>query len=263
MPHGLLAELTIHTGDYAAAVAHARVALPVMQRIGASDDELQLRNLLLFCAIGEGRLAEAADELGRMEQVEDSVTPFGAAAFRLVGRAEMALASGDLKGGLALYRESTVRMQEIEFPGIPRTGTEPWAVLGDSMALSAHARYAAGSDVAAGEELYRVCRAGALRILTAENPHLDYPASGMVLFALGAWSLLRRTAPAQDALRLLALADRFAYNRMIPTMRWERIAPEAEAVAPGVLAELIAEYRDSPQPGLLAQARRAVERLPD
>jgi hypothetical protein len=243
-------------------VEHARPALPVMQRIGAGDDELQLRNLLLFCAIGDGRLAEAADELGRMEQVEDSVTPFGAAAFRLVGRAEMALASGDFETGLELYRESTARMQEIEFPGIPRTGTEPWAVLGDSMALSAHARYAASGEVAHGQELYRECRTGALRILTAENPHLDYPASGIVLFALGAWSLLQRTAPAPDALRLLALADRFAYNRMIPTMRWERIASAAEEAAPGLLAELLAEYRDVPQPGLLAQARRAVERLP-
>jgi hypothetical protein len=45
MPHGLLAELTMHIGDYAAAVERARTALPVMQRIGASDDELQLRAL--------------------------------------------------------------------------------------------------------------------------------------------------------------------------------------------------------------------------
>ena len=89
-----------------------------------------------------------------------------------------------------------------------------------------------------------------------------HPASGLVLFALGAWSLLRRVAPAEDALRLLALADRFAYNRMVPTMRWERITPAAEEAAPGLLARLQAEYRDCPQPDLLAQARLAVERLP-
>ena len=139
---------------------------------------------------------------------------------------------------------------------------EPWALFGEAMALSAHARYAAGDDVAHGEALFRVCRAGALRVMTPENPHLDYPASGLVLFALGAWSLLRRAAPAEDALRLLALADRFAYNRMIPTMRWERITPAAEEAAPGLLARLQAEYQDCPQPGLLTQARLAVERLP-
>jgi hypothetical protein len=262
MPHGLLAELSMHVGDYAAAVEHARTALPVMQRIGASDDELQLRMLLAFCAIGEGRLGDAADELGRMDQIAASATAFGGAVFRQVGRAELALASGDLGAGLEMYLESTVRMREIQLPGVTRTGMEPWVVFGEAMTLSALARHAAGDDVAHGEALFRVCRAGALRVMTPVNPHLDYPASGLVLFALGAWSLLRRAAPAEDALRLLALADRFAYNRMIPTMRWERITPAAEEAAPGLLARLQAEYRDCPQPGLLTQARLAVERLP-
>ena len=262
MPHGLLAELTMHVGDRAAAVEHALTALPVMQRIGASDDELQLRTLLVFCAIGEGRLADAADELARMDQVAESATAFGSATFRLVARAELALAAGDIGAGLEIYRECAVRMREIQLPGITRTGSEPWELVGDAMALSAHARYAAGDDVAHGEALFRVCRTGALRVITPENPHLDYPASGLVLFGLGAWSLLRRAAPAEDALRLLALADRFAYSRMVPTMRWERITPAAEEAAPGLLARLQAEYRDCPQPGLLAQARLAVERLP-
>ena len=262
MPHGLLAELTMHIGDYAAAVEHAMVALPVMQRIGASDDELQLRTLLVFCAIGEGRFADAADELGRMDQIAESATAFGAAAFRQVGRAELALASGDLGTGLEIYRERTDRMREIQLPGVTRTGMEPWALFGEAMELSAHARYAAGDDVAHGEALFRVCRTGTLRLMTTENPHLDYPASGLVLFALGAWSLLRRVAPAEDALRLLALANRFAYNRMVPSMRWERITPAAEEAAPGLLARLEAEYQDCPQPDLLTQARLAVERLP-
>ena len=261
MPHGLLAELTMHIGDHAAAVEHALTALPVMQRIGASDDELQLRTLLVFCAIGEGRLADAADELARMDQVAESATAFGSAAFRLVARAELALAAGDLSAGLEMYRECTVRMREIQLPGVTRTGSEPWELVGDAMALSAHARYAAGDDVAHGEALFRVCRTGALRVITSDNPHLDYPASGLVLFALGAWSLLRRAAPAEDALRLLALADRFAYSRMIPSTRWERITPAAEEAAPGLLARLQAEYRDCPQPDLLTQARLAVERL--
>ena len=71
-----------------------------------------------------------------------------------------------------------------------------------------------------------------------------------------------RAGSAEDALRLLALADRLAYSRMIPTMRWERIVPAAEEAAPGLLARLQAEYLHCPQPGLLKQARLAVERLP-
>jgi predicted ATPase len=262
LPHGLLADLTMHVGDSAAAVEHALTALPVMRRIGASDDELQLRTLLVFCAIGEGRFADAADELARMDQIVTGVMTFGSDAFRLVARAELALASGDLDGGLAMYRECTARVREIELPGITRTGMEPWTLFGDAMALSAHARFAAGDDVMYGEELFRVCRRGALRIMATENPHLDFPASGLVLFALGAWGLLRRAAPAEDALRLLALANRFAYDRKVPTMRWERITPAAEEAAPGLLARLQAEYRDGPQPDLLTQARLAVQRLP-
>jgi predicted ATPase len=262
MPHGLLADLTMHVGDHTAAVEHARIALPVMQRIGASDDELQLRTLLVFCAIGDGRLADAADELGRMDQIVDSSMAFGAAAFRLVCRAELALASGDPGAGLELYRECTARMQEIQLPGVTRTGMEPWTLFGASMALTAHARFAAGDDVTHGEMLFHASRKGALQILSAENPHLDYPAAGLVLFALGAWSLLRRAAPPEDALRLIALADRFAYDRKVPTMRWERITLAAEEAAPGLLARLLAEYQDCPQPGLLTQARLALERLP-
>jgi hypothetical protein len=262
MPHGMLAELTMHIGDHAAAVEHALTALPVMRRIGASDDELQLRTLLVFCAIGEGRLADAADELGRVDQIDSSTAEFGWVVFRQAGRAELALASGDLGAGLATYRECAARMREIQLPGFTRTGVEPWVLSGAAMALSAHARYAAGEEVAPGEALFRACRAGALRVMVSENPHLDYPAAGLVLFALGAWGLLRRAAPAEDALRLLALADRFAYNRTMPTMRWERITPAAEEAAPGLLARLQAEYRECPQPGLLAQARLAVGRLP-
>ncbi len=254
MPHGLLAELRMHTGDSAAAVEHARTALPVMRRLGAGDDELQLRNLLVFCAIGEGRLADAADELGRMDQIAESATAFGSAVFRQICRAELLLASGDFRAGLEMYREGAARMREIQLPGVTHTGMEPWVLFGEAMALNAHARYAAGDDVAHGEALFRVCRTGTLRVMTPENPRLDYPASGLLLFALGAWSLLRQAGPAEDALRLLALARRFAYNRMVPTMRWERIIAPAQEAAPGLLARLRAEYRDTPPPpGLLAR----------
>jgi predicted ATPase len=262
MPHSQLAQLAMDVGDGAAAAEHARIALPVMRRIGASDDELQLRTLLAFCAISDGRLADAADELGQMDQVPTSATSFGAAALRQVGRAELALAAGDLGTGLELYLEGATRMREIRLPGLTPTGMEPWALVGEAMALSAHARYAAGDDVARGEALFRDCRAGALRVLAQENPRLDYPAAGLVLFALGSWGLLRRAGPAEDALRLLALADRFAYSRMVPTTQWERISQAAEQAAPGLLGRLQAEYRDCRQPGLLKQARLAVERLP-
>ncbi len=48
---------------------------------------------------------------------------------------------------------------------------------------------------------------------------------------------------------------------MIPTMAWERIAPHAEARAPGRIAALREELGDRRPPELLDQARGLVERL--
>jgi hypothetical protein len=253
----------MHLGDRGTAVEHARAALPVMGRIGASDDEIQLRALIVLCAIADGRFADAADELDRADGVDPGTTTFGAPIFLRICRAELALAHGDIGPGLRLHRECAGQMRELGFPGMAGTGAEPWTLFGSAMALCAHAHHAAGGDVGHGRALFRDCRVGAVKTFSVVNGRLDYPAVGMVLFALGAWSLLREEAtPSEDALRLLALADRFAYNRMIPTMGWELITPRAEEAAPGLLAELQAEYRDSRAPDLLAEARRAVERLP-
>jgi predicted ATPase/DNA-binding SARP family transcriptional activator len=262
MPRTVLAQMTLQMGDNAAAVAYAKAALPVMQRLGASDDEMQLRALLVLCSIAVGRLEDAAEELERIEAIDESAAPFGASYFRYICRAEMLIASGDPDGGLRLYRECEARVRDFEFPGIARTGTEPWALFGDALALSAHAWHAAaGADVAHGRTLFDECREGTLKVLFPGNSRLDYPAGGLLLYALGAWGLLRRAVPPRDALRLLALADRFAYNRMIPTMLWERIAPLAEQALPGALAEFEARYAAHRPPDLLAEARRAVERL--
>jgi hypothetical protein len=188
---------------------------------------------------------------------------FGAFGLREIGRAELALASGDVPTGLRIYRESADHARKVTLPGLVLTGTEPWALYGDAMALCAHAYYAEGADEAYGQAMARTCRSGTLRVLGAEQAGLDYPASGLVLFGLGAWTLLRTSGHEQDALRLLVLADRFAYNRLIPTMHWERIAPLlAERAEPGLLATVQAEYDGNRPSDLLAEVRRAVERLP-
>lgn len=44
-------------------------------------------------------------------------------------------------------------------------------------------------------------------------------------------------------------------------MSWQRIVGPAEAAAPGLLAELEAQYRERPLPGLQLEARQAIERL--
>jgi hypothetical protein len=277
MPRIMLAELTMRVGDRAAAVEHARAALPVMRRLGASDDEGQLRSLLALCAIADGRLADAEDEVSRIESMSELTGGFGGGAIRLVCRAELSLASGDHAVGLRIHREAAAQMRALRLPGVDLTGLEPWVLFGDSVALSAHARYATGDDEADGRALFLACRERAVRLFAAPGPQLDYPAAGQLLFALGAWTLLRRPVsggpvpdgpvsggpvPAEVGLRLLALADRFGCNRTMPTMMWEHIAPAAEEAAPGRIGEFLAEYRDRQPPDLLTEACRLAEQLP-
>ena len=261
--HTSLADLTVNLGDTAAADEHARAALPVMERLGATDDVLQLRALLVLCAIAEGRLADAEAELERVDAIDDRGTLFGGIAFGQIGAAELALARGDVAAGLRLYRECAAALAGLRLPGIESTGMEPWGVLGESIALGAHAYHAAtDADDAYARGLFATSRERVLRMLDPANPQLDYPVAGLALFALGAWGLLRDAAPVEDAVELLVLAERFAYNRMIPTMAWERIAPHAEARAPGRIAALRDELGDRRPPELLDQARGLVERLP-
>jgi hypothetical protein len=263
MPHALLAELTMQLGDSAAAIRHANAALPVIERLGANDDEAQLRALLVLCDIGAGRLARAAEQLARIDGIEMRAASFGAEVFRHICRAELLIASGSLADGLRLYRESSARMRQSQVPEAMRTGTELWSYFGDALVLNAHAWYAADAEeLACGAAKFTACRASALKVLTADNERLDYPAAGLLLFALGAWALLRRAAPVAEAVRLLALAQRFAYNRMLPTMAWDRIAAAAQERLPGGLGQMSAEYADRRPPDLLAQAAAAARRLP-
>jgi hypothetical protein len=63
---------------------------------------------------------------------------------------------------------------------------------------------------------------------------------------------LRGAGDREPSLRLLVLADRFGYNRTVPTMAWERIAPHADRKR---LAELRAAYADRRPRELLDEAR--------
>ena len=257
-----LAQLAMQLGDTGTAIEHARSALSVMRRLGARDDEVQLRALLVLCAIAEGRLDDAEAELEVVDRTEESHALFAGALFRETCHAELALARGEHPSGLRIYRQCAIHMREFELPGIPRTGAEPWVLFGVSAALNAHAHYAAGPDVAHGAELFAQCREDAVNALDPANVHLDYPVTGQMMFALGSWGLLRRAASGDDVLALLALANRFAYNRTVPTLGWERLAPRVEESAPGRLAELKAHYRDRDPRELLNEARALVEQLP-
>jgi hypothetical protein len=89
---------------------------------------------------------------------------------------------------------------------------------------------------------------------------IDYPVMGVALYGLGLWALRRGTLPAPVAVRLVALAERFAYNRLVPTMDWAHAVDAAERVTPGLLAEILAGYGDRRGPGLIDEARGVLRR---
>ena len=262
MLHNQLAQLRMQLGDRARASEHARAALSVMQRLGASDDEVQLRALLGLCALADGRIDDAERELDRIDQLDEREAIFGGAAVRQIGRAELALARGDVATGLRIYRECAARMRELGFPGIPRTGLEPWALFGDSTALTAHAYLATGDDVAHGRELFRRTAASTASRSSTERTCTSITRSpgrccsrwGRGVCCAGR----RRSTTPCGCSRSPTGSPTTARSR-----RWRGIGlPRApRRLPPAGSRELQAEYDDSRPPDLLEEARRVVERL--
>jgi hypothetical protein len=155
-------------------------------------------------------------------------------------------------------------MREMTIPGLEHVGAEPWTLAGDAAALVAHAFHAHDpADESHGVVLYGLCRDDLLRALAGDGARLDIPATGLPLFALAAWGLKREAMPADAATRLLALAARFSFTRMVPTMDWDRLAPLAQEREPGLLATLEAEYGALEPNDLLDYARGVAEQLPE
>jgi hypothetical protein len=61
--------------------------------------------------------------------------------------------------------------------------------------------------------------------------------------------------------RLLALADRFAYNRVLPALDWAPAAELSERVRPGLLASVRSAYLDQPVQELPETLRRTLSEL--
>ncbi|SPL94125.1 Signal transduction response regulator / Disease resistance domain-containing protein / Tetratricopeptide repeat-containing protein [[Actinomadura] parvosata subsp. kistnae] len=257
--NAVLAHLTLHLGDRHRAVGHARAAIPVLSRLGAADDETQLRALLLASALADGDLGTAQAELEAIHRVSEREIVLGGVAMVSLCSAEIALARGETAAALREYRTAVQRARDLRMPGVPASGRTPWTIVAESVTLAAHAYYAGPQDVPYGAELF----ADALGhdLLAVDDPALDYPMCGSMIFALGAWGLLREAMAPRDAIGLLVLAERFAYNATLPSMAFERIVPHAERAAPGALAAWRAEYGERRGADLLDEARACIERV--
>lgn len=257
--HTVLAHLSVRRGDRRRAVRHARAAIPVLSRLGATDDETMLRAVLLNAALADGDLGTAEAELAEINRINENEAVLSGAAMVALCSAELVLARGEIEAALAQYRVAVQQARDLCLPEMPRTVVTPWTVIAVSVSLTAYAYHARPQDVSYGRQLF----ADALEydVLAVDDPVLDYPLCGSLLFALGVWGLLRGAMAEGDAVRLLVIADRFAYNGGMPGMAFERIEGHAERAAPGMIAAVRAEYGDRRGSGLLDEARSLVERI--
>ena len=255
-----LAGLCLQRGDVAEAAELAAGALPMLRRLHATDDALQLRAILAVAALWEGRLDDCAELVEAIVRDQEALPVFGGTIVVGAAQAELALARGDLELGLRRFDETVEDVRGQRFPGIEPTGFEPWTIFAEGLALAAHARYgsAAGgsgddSAVALRTTLLDRCR----RLLHDRPDFVDYPVTGVMLAALAAWGLFRGGGDL-DAVRLLALARAFAYSRGLPSLDWGALSARADELEPGRLAELLAEYGGRRGPELLDAAEAAV-----
>lgn len=258
-----LAGLTIQVGEMDDALRYTVEALPVMEALGASEDVAQLKAVAALAAMEDGRYDEASrifDDIAR----EDSGTGvFGAAIILLCGRPELDLVAGRVEEGLRGYREAVRVLQSRSIPGLAETlDFEPWVFFPQSAAVCAHVHHDQRDRVRSMRDDLRTRLPG---ILSGEaGLFLDYPAVGSTLVALAEWELSGAPDPerAERAVRLLVVADRFGYNRQLPSLGWSPAEALAEQVLPGSVARVRAEVGVRSAPELREEALRLVTELP-
>ncbi len=253
-----LSGLAMQMGAHAEGAALAREALPVLELLYAEDDALQMKSHLVIEAIADDRLEEAERLVGQILVEHDGPPGLGGHLVANACRAEIALARGRIPEGLELYRQASQAMRGMRFPGIEPTGAEPWTIVADSVTVTAYARFSHGTE---GTDLWEslVDRSGPL--FAQRGGFVDYPVTGLMMFALGSWGLFRGTPDPDLSVRLLVMAEKFAYNRTLPTVWWDTVAPLADQVRPGLIATLREEYGERRGPDLVEEVQRLVARI--
>ncbi len=230
-----LAELHLQLGDWRHGERYAAEALPIMERLHASDDTGHLRGLLVMTAIWDGRLDHAADLLAELRKQQSRSLLQGGDTVVATADAELAFARGDIAGGLEEYRRALPRMREFRIPGYGTPEHAPWLLFTEAAALSAYHRFGADEEA---EELYGSLLGKIDRYLDPEGAFTDYPVVGTVLFSLGT----RRSADRPDlAARLLAYGRAFNVVRTLPSSGADAVINTVERERPGLLAKLEAD----------------------
>jgi predicted ATPase len=257
----MLANLSTQVGDHDGARTHAQRALVVMEALGAVEDSLQLKSVLAVLDISAGRLDEAEEMLAEIAADERNQSVVGGTLVMRCGAAELELARGHVEEGLRLYREAVTALRELSYPGVEMPGgAAPWLLYPEAGALAAHARLGRRAEAQSSHDsLVRRC----VELLSGDHVVLDYPVTGAVLFALALWELTgdRTAAEWERAVRLLVMAEGFAYNQMMPSLAWPLAASVAESRCPGRVTSARAELAGRRAAELREEARSLLAEL--
>lgn len=256
--HSELAQLALYEGDHRAAAYHAALGRPILLRLHADDDAISLHITLAMAALLAGNLDECASTLAELERVPVGVSQIGSRMLLHAARGELALARGDRVSGFAHY-DRAIAEAAVAVPGW--VGMSPWLVIASAGALGARVLHGTGADPRVHELAASLLEHG-----PGSSNHInareDLPLTGVVLVALASWALrFGDLAASEEAVRLLAIADCWAYNRTLPSLRWEPLVELAEAARPGLLDRLTGELAERPRRELFPDAVAALDRL--
>jgi predicted ATPase len=237
---GLLAQLHLQRGDFAAACEHAHAALPTLEQLG---DSVECRSWLAFAYLGLGDVDIAEEELTSLAASEEREEPFGKSYMLLLGHAELALMRGDVSRGVDLL--ATVRSVGHERPALPGVpegdGLDPWNLLVGAVSTVVASRH----DPTSAVTLFDSLLDQAEQATAQHRSHYDFPVLGTVAFAIAVWSRLHgeTTHDLGDdcASRFAALATRLNYNRGFPSLAWQTLASELTAAQVARADEIAAE----------------------
>lgn len=251
----MIAHLYTQLGEPAAAAPHARRALEVLERLAPMDDAIQCRAILAIADLANGNIDAAASIFGKIADLQRQGQAAVLGVIVTLGEAELALAQGKTDQGIALLHEALEAAPHRDMPDAMATDLSPWTLLGAGTALAAFAWH---GPTESGQNLARRLTSLALRALDPDAKRHDFPVLGTVLFSLATWGLLREDERPAVVGQLLALADRFGYNRFLPSLRWEPVAAELSRRAPAVLEDHRVAIADSSRTELLRAAQQII-----
>ncbi len=256
--HGELAQLCMVLGDHREAARHSEVAWPILMELHAVDDALSLRVGAAMAPLMEGRPDESTRILDELDAGHEK-TQVGSRMVIAAARAEIALAKGETEDALARFDDIIDLVSDVEIPGM---AASPWVLLAVSVALVARVHHSVDEFDPRAGELRDQLVAACVDLDTGAAGTRDLPLTGVALAALGGWCLRFGTeGQHEDGVHLLAIAERWAYNRSLPSMAWPPLAALAERAMPGRVGALHEEYADRPGMALLPTAVALVARL--